>query len=233
MPRPKFTFRSPVTILLLILLRNRPLPTHIISVTLRERSNYVSAYLCRLRDHGLIKRDKYGYWSITDLGIQYLAALERAISNIEELVEKLNNDLTIKLATIINRNATKMQQKATKNNKNSRFNRLESDLTSFEKIVEEAERRLGRGLSEVEYAILKYLYEFERITGRKYWWPPERNVSLAESLAEELRISSINTVSTALRELEAKGILYMTFDKRKNVPKVRIDKSINGMRARK
>ena len=223
MPRPRFSFRSPLTYILLILLRSKPLPTHILAYTLQERSNYVSAYLCRLRDHGLIRRDEYGYWFITDLGVQYLVALERALSNIEELVKRLNNDLTIKLATIINRNATKTQQKC---NKNSSANLLNNSLTSFEKIVQEAEKRLGRGLSEVEYAILKYLWEFEKVTGRKYWWPPERNVSLAEALAEELRISSINAVSAALRELESKGIIYLTYDRRKNVPKVRIDKSM-------
>ena len=230
MPRPKFTFRSPVTILLLILLRSRPLPTHILAFTLGVPSKYASRYLVRLKKLGLITQDGYGFWSITDLGLQYIVALERAISNIQEEIKKLKESQIYKMTTIMYFQTTKIHSQTTLTNKAKLLSNVLNEQISFERIVQEAERRLGRGLSEVEYAILKYLYEFERITGRKYWWPPERNVSLAESLAEELRISSINTVSSALRELEAKGILYMTFDKRKNVPKVRIDKSINGMK---
>ena len=225
MPRPRFSFRSPLTYILLILLRSKPLPSHILAVTLDMPSNYVSSYLCYLRKIGLVERDQFNFWYLSDLGHQFIFSLENSLENVEEKFERLENYRIFKLAKIIKKNARKTQKKC---KRNSPANILNNILNSkkFEKIVLESEKRLGRGLTEVEYAILKYLWEFEQITGRKYWWPPERNVSLAEALAEELRISSINAVSAALRELESKGIIYLTYDRRKNVPKVRIDKSM-------
>ena len=82
--------------------------------------------------------------------------------------------------------------------------------------------------------------DFERKTGRKYWWPPEP-VPLDLALSEELerwmrgrpRSSSSNSrgaspseIRDALRELEARGVIYITFDRRRGVQKLRLSRAI-------
>ena len=231
--RPRFSFRSPLTYILLILLRSRPLPTHIIAYTLQERGNYVASYLSYLKKRGLVWQDNYSYWHISDLGLQLLFLYENTISNIKEIEETLEKYRTFITAKIIKKNARIMQEKFVKMQEKAKFSNTSNitnysftERTSFEKFLEKVEKRMGRDLSETEHAIVKYLWDYSLVTGRKYWWPPSRHLDLATALAEELRISSISSISEALRLLESKGIIYITYDKRKGIPKIRIDRSL-------
>lgn len=87
MGRPKYSFRSPLTLTLLLLLRRHPLPTRIIAYALRKRGKYVSAYLSRLKKHGLVYQDGFGFWHLSDLGVQLLFYLENALSIVEKKVD--------------------------------------------------------------------------------------------------------------------------------------------------
>ena len=228
--RPKYSLRSPLVVTLLILLRSQSLPTHILAYSLELESRYISAYLSRLKKHGLVDRDEFGIWSITDLGLAYLDSLEKALSAInyiKDLVKQIANSQIIKLTTKINRNATKIGRKTKEIHSSNLLASLFNDSASLESFIEKVEERMERPLTEIEFKLVSFLWSFSVVTGRKYWWPPQP-VSLVEALAEELRISSsIDALETALRELESKGIIYITYDKRRGVPKIRLDRSLN------
>lgn len=237
--RSKFTFSSRLTLVLLLLLRRRSLPTHMLTEYLGLESKYVSSYLCYLRKLGFVRRDGFGFWLITDLGLSYLENVEKALSGNNNCVRDLAKQLAnfrINKKTKINKRKqkktrkNKKKQKKTKEIQNS--NRIIDFLngkTSFEKFLEKVEKRMNRPLTEVEFRLISFLWRFQETTGRKYWWPPGRT-DLASALAEELRISSSNIggLEEALRELESKGIIYITYDKRRGVAKIRIDRSLEG-----
>ena len=228
--RPKYSLRSPLTLTLLILLRSQSLPTHILAYSLNLPSNYVSRYLTHLKKLGLVYRDNFGLWSITDLGLSYLDSLEKALSAIDyikDLVKQLANSRIIKMTTKIQENTTKIQGKTTKIRLSNSIIDLFNNKASLESFIEKVEERMERPLTEIEFKLVSFLWSFTVVTGRKYWWPPQPG-SLVEALAEELRISSsIDALETALRELESKGIIYITYDKRRGVPKIRLDRSLN------
>jgi len=228
--RPRLSLRSQLSILLLLLLREAPAPSHYISYYLVEDSDKVARYLRRLREYGLAARDEYGIWFLTEKGREYIerylesmALLMKAAQNIKEYIE-LFRDRT-KTGQKPDRNRTKTGQKPDKN-------RTE---TSLRTILEKAEQLLGRKLSRTEKALITYLHDFTRKTGRKYWWPPEP-VPLPLALSEELRSSSSNSsssidatptnISTILRELEARGIIYIVHDKHRNTAKIRLSRTL-------
>ena len=72
--------------------------------------------------------------------------------------------------------------------------------------------------------IVRFLVEFRIRSQRKYWWPGES--SHIDELAERLGLSS-STVGMCLRRLEAQGVVYLTFDKRRGVVKVRLGRQLD------
>jgi len=230
--RPRYSFRSPLTLTLLILLRSQSLPTHILAYSLNLPSKYISWYLSRLKKLGLVYRDNFGLWSITDLGLSYLDSLERSLSMIDYLkdrVKQITSSQIIKLTTKIGKNTTKIGRKTKEIHSSNLLTKLFNNSASLESFIEKVEERMDRPLTEVEFRLVSFLWSFTVVTGRKYWWPPQP-VSLVEALAEELRISSsIDALEMALRELESKGIIYITYDKRRGVPKIRLDRSLDNV----
>lgn len=224
MPRPPRTVRSPLSILLLLLLRETPAPSHYIAFHLGEDPRKVSTYLGRLRRYGFVRRDEYGLWYLTDEGRDFVEKLEESLFNV-----KIAANRVVQLFS----NLLELQQKSTEINRNPQKSTQSQHLSAHLTVLERAERLLGRRLKPVERALITYLYEFTRKTGRKYWWPPEP-VPLDLALAEELARSSGSSIDVspsevrrALRELESRGILYITHDRRRGVAKVRLSRSLD------
>ena len=214
------SLRSQLSILLLLILRESPAPSHYIAYHLGEDPRKVSTYLSRLRRHGLVARDEYGLWYLTDMGRMYVSKLEETLVNSRAAVNKALSALS---------NLLERQHKSAEIQQKSMQSRHLSALETVKKRVEEL---LGREMTAIEEALIEYLYDFSRKTGRKYWWPPEP-IPLDLALSEELRRSSgidagPSEVREALRELEARGVLYMTVDRRRQVAKVRISRQILG-----
>ena len=96
-----------------------------------------------------------------------------------------------------------------------------SSIKSAKDIVEVIERQYDLGDCK---GIVEFLVEFRLRTGRKYWWPGEG--SHLEELSRELGISS-SRAGWCLRKLEAQGIIYMAFDSRRQVVKVRLGRQFD------
>ncbi|MCE4625831.1 MAG: hypothetical protein F7C35_08245 [Desulfurococcales archaeon] len=212
MARPPRRFGR-LTMLLLLILREAPAPTVFLAFHLGVDTRKLSTYLSRLRSRGLVDYDEYGIWYLTEEGRKFIASIYESsfkLKNIMNYIAETN------MTTLIHRNATEMQHLSYTN----------------ATLIHKAEQLLGRPLDDVEKAILEYLDDFTRKTQRKYWWPPEP-VPLHLALQDELErrgISSIDSeeIERALRELEAAGVLYLTFDKRRGVAKVRISRALRG-----
>lgn len=70
MPRRVRIPRSPLALLLLLLLYETPAPTFILASVLGVPSRTVSKYLSRLRQRGLVRQDEYGLWQLTEKGLR-------------------------------------------------------------------------------------------------------------------------------------------------------------------
>ena len=81
MPRPPLRLRSQRTILLLLILREAPAPSHYISFHLGLEPSTVSKYLSLLKQYGLADYDEYGIWHLTDKGHEYIDAHLQSGSN--------------------------------------------------------------------------------------------------------------------------------------------------------
>jgi DNA-binding transcriptional ArsR family regulator len=218
LPRPKLSLRSQLSILLLLILRESPAPSHYIAYHLGEDPRKVSTYLSRLRRNGLVTRDKYGLWYLTDMGRKYVLRLEDSFINSKEAVRRALSAFSNLLER--QHKSTEIQQKSTET----------LHLSTLETIKKKVERLLGRKMNTIEASLVTYLYNFSRKTGRKYWWPPEP-MPLDLALSEELRRSSgidvgPGEVSRVLRELEARGIIYITHDRRRGVAKLRLSRAL-------
>ncbi len=124
----------------------------------------------------------------------------------EKYVEKYYNHLQYIMRSYYRLNLTKLNQ-----------NKLNSTKRIIDYIKDNYDIRDCNG-------IVRFLVEFRQKTGRKYWWAGEG--SHIEELAERLRISS-NDVSRCLRLLEAKGVIYLTLDKRRGVVKLRLSRQLD------
>ncbi len=226
--RPRGQLSSPISLMLLIILRETPCDSATIGFFLGLPSRTVSRYLCSLRSMGYVEHDGL-FWRLTDKGLLYITKRSQAI---HKLVSKLETFGYKKLhLTTENYRNTK---EITNSDKTSLAS-LEpviryfegSEVSSLNIIISKIEERIGRELTEVEYAIIRFLYMKSRQLQRKYLWPPEYGLSLAEWLAEETGYPS-HLVSDALRELESHGIVFLTQDRRRGVPKIRLDRSVGG-----
>ena len=213
MPRPPLSLRSRLSLLLLLILREAPAPSHYLAYHLGEEPRKISRYLTHLRRLGLVERDEYGIWYVTEKGRELIERYMRSLDALSRIVEQ------VRLATKIRGNTR--ESKAIQGN---------PSLSTLQTVFERAERLLGRPLTRLERLLIGYLLDFTERTGRKYWWPPEP-VPLPLALAEELERVSGNRVSPAdveqaLRELEARGVVFVAFDRRRGVAKVRLSRSL-------
>ena len=235
MPRPKFSYRSKLTNILLILLYDTLAPTWFLANITGEPSKKVSRYLTYLKKSGLVKYVN-GFWTLTEKGKEHVENLNSIYKYFALFFN--NNDLNNyfknkryddNLTTKILKNTTKISNNTTKTMIIQLKDKLETTKT-LDQILLKAKEFLGRELNNVEKAILEFLFSFSISRDRKYWWP-EDGLNLPEALAFKLSkilgisISSID-IGKALRELEAAGIIFITYDERRKVPKIRISKSL-------
>ena len=219
MPRPPLRLGR-LSMLLLILLREARISSAQIAYYLGLDRRVVSVYLSRLKAKGLVAHDELG-WYLTDKGLEYIEGYISAISNIHN---KLTNNFKFKQLIeyfnwqhLFNRNLTEIQHLFNRNNTNQLIHRIE--------------KVMGRPLTPEERSIIEYLADFMQKTGRKYWWPGEPlplHIALRDEL-ERLGISiSSNSIERALRVLESRGVIFITYDTRRGVAKLRISRSLLG-----
>ena len=243
MPRRKNSFSSELTYIILLILRHSLTPTRYISLLTGEPSKKVSKYLSFLKKKGLVRYEN-GFWTLTPQGERIADKLDSIFKFYSNIFYRANLNNYLKNDISKNKKTTKIQiySNLFKNipiNSNL-FQKIEisssqvsSETTKIiDKILFHANRMskkyLGRSLDDVERAILEFLIEYYTDTGRNYWMP-EDSQPLAEGLASVLSrikgssISSID-VASALKSLQSAGILFLTYDERKRVPKLRISK---------
>lgn len=75
MARPPLSLRSPLSILLLLVLRETSAPSHVIAYHLGIDTRTVSNTLSRLKRMGLVDRDWMGFWHLTSRGERYVAMI--------------------------------------------------------------------------------------------------------------------------------------------------------------
>ena len=238
MPRPRNSFRSDLTYILLLILRNSLAPTKFISLVTGESSRKVSRYLTYLKRRGLVDYQD-GFWLLTRKGEALVDKLFKSYSNIYHLallINQLKNNINEDKMT------TKILKNTTLNYKNTTetlifSSRFSSKTTKTpDEVLARADRLarkyLGRSLNNIEKMIIRFLAEYFIDTEKKYWLP-EDSRSLAEGLAEAVSrftgssISSID-VSYALMALDSAGIIYMRKDSTIKKPKIRISRKILG-----
>ena len=218
MPRPPLSLRSRLSLLLLLLLREAPAPSHYIAYYLEESPRKISRYLSHLRRLGLVERDEYGIWYTTQKGRELVERYMESLNELTATVSRLSEHIRV---------TTKIQGNTRK------YEEIQGNTSLFSQrtVLEKAEQLLGRRLTPLEEALINYLYDFAAKTGRKYWWPPEP-APLGHALLEELRRSSGSIdsspgdVEAALRSLEARGVVYITYDRRRGVAKIRLSKQV-------
>jgi len=240
-PRRRFSFSSELTYIILLILRHSLVPTRYISFLTGEPSKKISTYLSILKRKGLVRYEN-GFWTLTPQGERIADKLDsifKLYSNIfyrANLNNYLKNNMNEDKKTKFIENNLNYSKKFLRNlnlSKEIMINELKNQLETtktLDQVLSKAKEFLGRELSDIERAIVEFLFSFSSSRGRKYWWP-EDSLGLAESLASKLSqtlgisISSID-VSYALKELEAAGVVFITYDKRRRVPKVRISRAL-------
>jgi len=187
-------------------------------------SRIVSSYLSHLRKLGLVQRDGYGIWSLTEAGRKLIDSYEEAIYSLEHALKSLGKSELAKFVSFLLE--TKKIRGNPRKSEEIQGNQRESGLLT---VLRRAEQLLGRRISETERALIVYLYDFTQKSRRKYWWPPEP-VPLSLALTEELRSSGIDAspseLSRVLRELEARGVIHLQHDRRRGVVKVRLSRAL-------
>jgi len=236
MPRRKNSFSSNLTLSILLLLHDSQLTTYMLSKILSLPSNYVSSYLSILRKKKLISNDEEGYWCLTEKGLKIIEKII-LIDNLKQLIKQnykqeitsqslFNQKIKLKAKETQRKHKINTKEKPKKYKTNTKEIIIINNINEYD-VLAKIQERLGRKLTKVEEEIIHFIISYTSETGRKYWWPSTSGVSLAEALWENMSNSiSINEISQALRELEAKAIIYITFDKRRNVPKIRLDRSL-------
>ena len=192
--------RSWVSSLLLLLLHvEGPLSSVQLGRRLGLESSRILPYLHYWRKYGLVYKNGY-LWGLTDKGHRYVL---KYFSHLQSVYLD--------------------------NRKNIKLHKLTSTNIKLHKLI--SSTILSTCKCDNCRVVVEFLVDFRLRTGRRYWWPPQGD--LATALWEEISSSSkwqgvtITDISNCLRELEAAGIIYITMDKRRGVPKIRINRTFD------
>ena len=115
-----------------------------------------------------------------------------------------------------------LQEVARSHHQSLKLSKLISTYLKKSKVIVEEVKRLY-DLSGCEDVVV-FLVEFRLRTGRKYWWPARG--SHVEELAERLGVSS-SVIGECLRRLESQGVIFMVYDGRRGVVKIRLGRQLD------